>query len=414
MKIEALLGFLGIAINKADPLVWPIYTGGQQFFVSPTIGFGPNGGQISVSVQTDIKDSSSFITLLSGPQYETWSKQTDSLEPNALVATLSKPLINGSAKFSKSLLASEPEQYMLVVSFGSIPTDDSSRTVGSITVDWNQSDGTHLQYQMWKLRDALNVIADIVLVCALVYMSMLLMNRRLVNALHYIFLGFLVYTLVFLYAWNNSIRMEQETGDRSSFLAKWIPGLFEKAFDIFEVFLYLIVAVGWKTVRPSFFSNEIQFMVTGGLLSFLLGIFELMCGDDSVEAGNFTSARMIVHMFGYLGVIVGFNYHLSFGSAIVQESSIASRDTAKTYFVLSKFWWFRAIFLCFIVQPTIAVVIRSDILGWEDDWLFVTLFWASKIFLLVAVVFVFRPRPVAKMGIVELAIKQRRSAGIQT
>jgi len=60
------------------------------------------------------------------------------------------------------------------------------------------------------------------------------------------------------------------------------------------------------------------------------------------------------------------------------------------------------------VQPTIAVVMRTDILGWEDDWLFIAFFWATKIFLLVAVAFVFRPRPVDRMGLVELAIKERR------
>lgn len=406
-----VVGLLAFPL-MGEPVVRPIYLD-QGKYVSPTIGLGPDGGSISVLIELlgPAKTLEPQLSLLTTPQLEAWKPALDffPVEPNALVSTLTKTVGSEPLQFTASLPSSKPEEYVFILSFpGEVPDSDYARAVGRLSVEWEQADGSFLQYQLWKLPHAISVITNLLIAAFAIFAVSLFMNWQLSNLLHYLFAGFMVYALIFLSVWQWSIGTEKETGNRTSWDTKWLPSLLEKGFDIMEVLLYLVTAVGWKTVRSNFYPNEIQFMVTGSALSFLLGLFEILSGDDNVVAGNFTSARMIVHMFGYLAAIVGFNYHLSFGGALLQESSIASRETAKTYFQVNKFWWLRAIFLLFIVQPTIAVVIRTDILGWEDDWLFIAFFWATKIFLLVAVAFVFRPRPVDRMGLVELAIKERR------
>jgi hypothetical protein len=161
------------------------------------------------------------------------------------------------------------------------------------------------------------------------------------------------------------------------------------------------------TVRQSLVEGELRMMVTGSLLSFLLGMAEIECGDDPIECGSFTSARMIIHMFGYLTAIVAFNYHLASLTAFLGEASVASVDTGKMYFRFNQFWWLRFVFLLFIVQPTVAVVIRTDILNWNDEWIFIAFFWFTKIALLVSVAFIFRPQRF-RMKLIDLAIRERR------
>jgi hypothetical protein len=142
-----------------------------------------------------------------------------------------------------------------------------------------------------------------------------------------------------------------------------------------------------------------------------LGLFEIACGDDQIECSSYTSARMVVHMFGFLTCIVAFNYHVAYLTAHLRESSIASMETAKMYIRLSQFSNLRILFLLYIVQPTIAVVIRADVLDWVDDWIFLTVFWSSKILLICFLIYIFRPQ-VMRMPIVDYAIKERRRTQI--
>ena len=162
-------------------------------------------------------------------------------------------------------------------------------------------------------------------------------------------------------------------------------------------------------MREKLTYNEVQIIAGGALLSLLLGILEIRCGDDEIECGGYTSTRMVIHMFGYLTAIVGFNYHIAFLTSHVNEGSIASLETGAMYKHLSAFWWFRIVFLAFIIQPTLAVVLRADVLGWRDDWIFVSFFWITKIILLGAVALAFRPVK-GNLKIVELAVRERRRA----
>ena len=402
----------------ASDVAWPIYVDNGHY-ISPSIGFGPGGGSISASIKLTLK-SPVFVSVLSDPQFEAWKPVLDTppLEPNAMASTLTRAISEGSLQFDLSLTNSRPEEYRLLISLAEMPSNDNAeddlRPIGTIAINWQQREGgSFLQYQFRKLSDGLSVIAYVLSAFVIGYASILIRNRRYITRLHFMYIGLMIYTLIFVHIWNRSVELERDSGDRSSWQGKWLPGLLEKGFDIGEVLTYLVTAVGWQTVRPQLYPNEVQFVVIGSGISFLLGVFELLSGDDAVESGNFTSARMIIHMFGYLAAIVGFNYHIAFGTALLEESSIASRDTARTYSLLNKFWWFRTIFLLFIIQPTIAVIVRTDILYWEDDWLFVTFFWFTKIALLVAVAGVFRPRPVERMALVELAIKERRRTAPQ-
>jgi hypothetical protein len=408
-----ILQFILIGVTVAEFTQWPIYVS-NGYYVSPPIGMGPNGGEIIAQIDlVNNRADDAYVAILSSAQLAGWKQileSSDMLEVHAMPSTVTRAVKNGSVSMRINVNIPLADQYSIVVVFtGDRPEDETDMHAGGILrVDWMQNDGTFLQYQFKKLPFALQVMFNVVTCVLAVYLSIIIVNMKLVTILHYIFLFLVSYTLLFLACWRSGLLLEDSVGDRSHWKTRWIPGLLEKGFDIIEVVVYFIVAVGWKSVRNHLYPTELQFITIGSTISFILGVFEIACGDDAVSAGNFTSARMIVHMFGYLAAIVGFNFQLAFGTSILQDSSIASRDTARTYFFLDKFWWFRAVFLAFIIQPTVSVVIRSDILDWQDDWLFVTFFWATKIALLVTVAFVFRPQPVSRMSVVEMSIKERR------
>ena len=281
-------------------------------------------------------------------------------------------------------------------------------TYGSMTVDWIQSNGNFLQYQYTQLGDGLVTLLSVSAAFAFGYLFWyILLGYKHTTKLHVFYVCVFVYILAFLTSWIEGIYIEGVTGDRDGWRTKWVPSLYEKGFDILEVLVYLLTALGWQSMRESLTFNEIQLITSGGLLSLCLGILEINCDGDEIQCGGYTSTRMIIHMFGYLSAIVAFNYHLAYLNASVNEGSIANAQTGFLYIKMKSFWWFRIIFFGFIIQPTIAVMIRADILGWEDEWLFVIFFWSTKFALLGAIALSFRPIR-GNLQIVKLAIKERR------
>ena len=348
MLVLVLLGAL-LGIVKGEPVEWTVMpTNGV--YVSPPIGLGPNGGSLSANISLVGKlKFESVLSVLTGEQLAQWRKwlvpEQDSdftpVEPNAYVSTYLTTFTK-SVNVSLTLPSEEPRQYFFVLT---LPWNDSIDRAGSISVDWSQHDGSGVQFQYFGLKTALEVIFSLVTLCAVTFGVFLVIHRKQVTRLHGFHLTVLVYASAFIVKWLHAVEMENATGDRTSWESKWIPSLMEKGFDILEVLVYVLTSIGWMTVRQSLVEGELRMMVTGSLLSFLLGMAEIECGDDPIECGSFTSARMIIHMFGYLTAIVAFNYHLASLTAFLGEASVASVDTGKMYFRFNQFWWLRFVFL---------------------------------------------------------------------
>ena len=411
--MRSFIAFVGLAIAaRGDSLTWPIFSNSAAF-VSPPIGLGVGGGHISASISLNdpLEGTYNIVSVLSDKQLDAWKKAADSniaVEPKAFVSSFFQAF-EKKVNFSLTLPLNAPERYYLVISFPPSKADDNDQLTpsGEMQVDWEQSDGRYLQFQFLPLPNALRVLLNLFIIFASLYAFHLLVNFRLANRLQFFFLFVFVYGAVFLSSWISAIETESTTGARETWDSKYFPSILEKGFDVLEVLVYVLTALGWKTLRPSLSFQELQMLGILSFLSLVLGALETVCGDDQIMCGSFSSARMIMHMFGFLAAIVAFNYHIAFLSAHIRESGIAAPETGAMYVKLSQFRWFRIIFLLFIVQPTVAVIIRTDILDWFDDWLFLAIFWASKTGLIAAVAFVFRPVS-PRMPLVDQAIKQRR------
>lgn len=402
-----------LALVRSDPVEWLIFSNSATYVSSP-IGFGPGGGLLKVNLslnQFDNNPASSVLSVLSESQLQGWQNTIDDFrqaQPNVLVST-------HFASFEKELNISLPltnaaaERFFLVLTFPNSKPDDVDVLApsGRMNVDWEQNDGSFIQYQFVPLANAMQILRNLVLVFTALYGIHLIGNFRTVSGLHYFYVFVLCFASLFLQVWIRAIQAESSTGQRLTWETRISPSLMEKIFDALEVLVYLLSALGWKTLRSSLSVNEIKTIGAVSVLSLALGGAEVACGDDEAQCGSYTSARMLLHMFGFLTAIIAFTSHVVFLSAHLGESSIASPETGVMYVKLSQFRWFRLIFIVFIVQPTVAVMIRADILDWFDDWLFLTIFWATKLMLISAVAVVFRPL-VPRMSLVDLAIKQRQ------
>jgi len=350
--------------------------------------------------------------LLSDKQHELWHSEIDEWDRNTepkiidgsgLISTYYDLINPDRYSFNVSVPSTAAERYFIVVIF-----HPDAIATGTLEIDWQQNDGSRIQFQYFPLGNCIAVVTGLLVVFLSYYVvEYVVLRRSSLNYLHYLYVVSLLAGLGFLASWKQGIEIESVTGDRFGFWTNWIPSIYQKLYDIVEVLFYLITALGWQTLRPTLTTEEVQMIGTGSAISFLLGILEIKCGEDTVECGGLTSARMVIHMFAFLTVIVAFTSNLAILKEMLNQSSIANYDTGKIFIHYQRFLNFRSIFFLYILQPTVAVVIRSDIIYWVDDWIFVTFFWSSKIFLLCALAVAFRPRS-DPPAIVDAAVKQRR------
>jgi hypothetical protein len=410
--------FLAFVVGSRGEFInWPIFSDSAAY-VSPPIGFGCLGGTISARILLNEDDSTTkFLSILSEGQLAGWRNLRVDFPttPTNAIASSHFSSIYDQLNLSLPLLKGSPERYYLVLTFPTSKADDADLLIpsGNVSVDWIQADGSFIQFQYVYLPNGLRVVANLLLIVAALYAGHMLLNYKTANRLQFFYLCVLTFGVAFLHVWINGLQIESETGARETWASNYFPSILEKVFDLLEVLVYVVTALGWQTLRTSLSDQEIQLMLVLSTFSLVFGGFEIACGDDQIQCGGYTSARMLMHMFGYLAAIVAFNYHIAFLTAHIRENSIASTQSGVMYIKLSQFRWFRIIFLLFIVQPTVAVILRADILDWVDDWLFLTLFWASKLALIGAVAIVFRPI-VLRMPLVDLALRRQRQVQQQT
>lgn len=169
--------------------------------------------------------------------------------------------------------------------------------------------------------------------------------------------------------------------------------LLEKVQSILELMMFLLIALGWKFIRPSLNQTEVRFAVGISVISFYLGVFEVACTTASTCSG-YQLSRYILHSLCYLVVIVAMNFNLQMVYASIAEAP-ASLDSGKFYKKHQAYKVFRWIFLAFIIAPTVELFLKVTVMPWDAVWLFVLLqqlrTWA--IYVSIAAAFAFLPHP---------------------
>merc|ERR1712039_933009 len=145
--------------------------------------------------------------------------------------------------------------------------------------------------------------------------------------------------------------------------------LLDKVQTILELMMFLLIALGWKFLRPSLNLTEVRFALGISVISFYLGVFEVACTTQSTCSG-YQLSRYILHSLCYLVVIVAMNFNLQMVYAQIAEAP-ASLDSGKLYRKHQAYKVFRWIFLAFIIAPTVELFLKVTVMPWDALWLFV-------------------------------------------
>ncbi len=394
----------------AEPVEYSILSQ-VNFFTPPAIGFGSSGGELNGTVRMD-EQGDYKLFVVNETSYFDWQSVAgaDSTGMRYNGSFVIRVPFARHAPYNIDIPANPiPLRYYVFLEFDSPPPGDGGVYSGALLVDYRQADGNRLSYELIKLSNGISILINLLIFFIIFYIFNLFSKF---SKLCLLFLSILIYSVVFLFTWADSLDTEAVEGTRFSL----IPSVMQKGFDILEVAIYLVTALGLGTTRPSISQSEFQWILLGSLISIIFGLLEISCGEDNQEScSGYTSTRMVIHLFGFLTTIVAFNYHIAYLLVALSESSIAQLETGRLYQKLEKYSNFRLIFFFFILQPTVTVLIKSNLLDWVDDHLFITIFWSSKILLIAALAVAFLPkRPNLKL--VQIAFnerqRERNSSGI--
>lgn len=167
--------------------------------------------------------------------------------------------------------------------------------------------------------------------------------------------------------------------------------LLEKIQTILELMLFLLIALGWKFLRPTLNVNEKRFALGISVISFYLGVFEVVCTSQATCSG-YQLSRYILHSLCYLVVIVAMNFNLQMVGAQIQEAP-ANLESGKLYRKHQAYKVFRWIFLAFIIAPTVELFLKVTVMPWDAIWLYVLLQQLRTWGIYVSIIFAFASLP---------------------
>ncbi|EEQ97906.1 dual specificity protein phosphatase, putative [Perkinsus marinus ATCC 50983] len=229
--------------------------------------------------------------------------------------------------------------------------------------------------------------------------------RRYYTLLHVFHLSVLLWMSLYFSLWYRSLKEQDVTGNPNTLTARWLPQLSQKIYDILELMMYLLTALGWQTSRPRLNRTEVRFAGVISTVSMYLGFFEITCTSEQVCAG-YRLSRLILHSLAYLCIIVAVNFHLAVINNQIREAGI-SLDTGRMYQRFYAYSAFRVAFLLFIIQPTVMLFIQMSVFSWYEEWAVTLIYWLIKWLLLLAVAWSFKPRP-KNLKLFNIAVADQR------
>jgi hypothetical protein len=160
-----------------------------------------------------------------------------------------------------------------------------------------------------------------------------------------------------------------EASGKNSPLFSVLWQVFDKVYDILELMMFLLIALGWKIIRNNLSFTEKRFAIFVSVVSLLLGWSQVAC-TTSARCSGYELSRYLLHSFVYLIVICAMNLNLQRVNSQIQEGP-ASVESGKLYQKWEAYKGFRWIFLVFIVAPSAEISIKVWFAPWEAAWLYV-------------------------------------------
>ena len=290
--------------------------------------------------------------------------------------------------------------------------DNRVRFYGEVKFQVRQASGTFSDFQYQLVPEVFQIMSLGLIFATLIYEILLISNyRKNLSVLHLLFLGILLLLSSFFYCYSYSkeyLRDIEEIDDASRQLATLVPQILQKIYEPCELCLYLLTAVGWKTVRRNELTDaERQFIGLIFVALLYIGLVEIDC-ESSDSCAGYRLSRVVISSVGFLAVVVGINYHVAMLTSQINESSI--QQVGKLYQKRQAFARFRNLFLVYLLLPTLVLYYRVAVLSWQEDWAFLAVYWSARAILIYCLVLIFRPFGNSTLAIFDFAGGQHISA----
>ncbi|PHJ25068.1 lung seven transmembrane receptor [Cystoisospora suis] len=258
------------------------------------------------------------------------------------------------------------------------------------SVSFTNPDGEQLSVEQIPLPNTLFALMILyLLTVASMLACMLVIRRRKWSPVHFLMLGnFLFSALAFGLDWRQAVYVQQH-GMRSPIL--WLTSrVFQKIHDIIALMTFILIALGWKTLRSHLSRIEVQFVTGLCVISLYLGLFEIILG-------GFQGTRYILHALGYICVLVAINANLALLHSYIADATI-SPATGDLYHKFDGYKTYRWIFFLYLLKPVSLVFFKltflnpvyEQLLSW-DEWVFVFVDNFMDYLIYVGLLYAFRP-----------------------
>jgi len=384
------------AISK--PIVQPLRDLLWTFLADAyDIGLDP-GATVTIDLYNDHPANNTYVMVLTHSQWVAWRR----VEPTTLPGT-NGDRAGGLNSYLVSYWRGDIYDHLNVTFQIDAPTKDRYH-IGILNarqqvmklhgkLSWVNPGGEQLSLQEQKVPGVLLWTSALFLAsCAVFALMLAASSRRGRTAMHFMMASVLLLKGIVLLLWWVVCMQVSRTG-ADSVLGNVSWQLLDKIQTIMELMMFLLVALGWKFLRPNLNLTEIRFAVGISVISFYLGVFEVACTTQSTCSG-YQLSRYILHSLCYLVVIVAMNFNLQLIYAQISEAP-ASHESGRLYRKHHAYKIFRWIFLAFIIAPTVELFLKVTVMPWDAVWLYVLIqqlrTWA--IYMCVVVAFAFLPQP---------------------
>jgi len=371
-------------------------------FLIYDFGLAP-GAHISGELYNEDPVEGAYLMIFTYKQWHAWRRQDPPQLPGRwlrydshLVSYWRKPLTNDTS-FDFHLDSPEPNRYFVGV-FNSHRRE--LRMHGELTL--TNPGGQELPLEFVDVPGVLLVTGRLFLVSAAVLVLLLCtVWRRGRTAMHLVmFLVVVLKGTALLLQWRDRKRLSATGEDGGVGEVVW--QLLDKAQDISELMMFLLIALGWKVLRGSLNITEVRFAVGVSVISFYLGVFEVACTTNS-QCSGYQLSRYILRSLCYLVVIVAMNFNLQVVHAQIADAP-ASLEVGKHYWKFRAYTVFRWVFLAFIIAPTLELFLVSA-MPWDAMWVYVLIQNLRTWAIYSCVIIAFRPGP-HPLRVLELTVRR--------
>eukprot|EP00929_Paragymnodinium_shiwhaense_P040780 TRINITY_DN21239_c0_g1_i1.p1 TRINITY_DN21239_c0_g1~~TRINITY_DN21239_c0_g1_i1.p1 ORF type:complete len:436 (+),score=76.37 TRINITY_DN21239_c0_g1_i1:176-1483(+) len=402
--VLSALGTHGVGPLCAGGIHVPLDAMGSPGFWLPAfslVGLMPNA-TIKVQLQTDRPRPNAQLVLLNEqqllavyPHLVRSVPTTSSYLPCTWRESLMRGYINETYRISGT---GRPSRYWMGI------LQAWPGAAGAIDGDvwFTNPDGDELPVQRQHDADMFLYMANAFGATLLWGFCLIMKNKRGRSKLHAFMLVNILWKMLVLLLIRYDLLELSRTGEPSpGRTAIW--ELMRQIQLVMEMVLLYVLGLGWKVLRSTLRPSEQAFAVMLTFILVSLGGLQVMC-DTFLSCNNasYSLTKFTLHTLCLNIIIIKTNFNMFTIHRQITEA-LATPGTGVLYSKYNAFWWFRSLFMFYVVVPSLTSAMSAGVISWTDAWLVHLVREGSLWIIYTSLLWLFRPGP-RKVKVLEIAV----------